>query len=100
MSKPLLSIIIIVINCLIGGGRNYISLPTGKSPTRTPSVDENFENSTPVSEANEPQPQPRPQLKVMIPGQKGFIPKTVSVISHVSVVMKIYLYRLLPHHLQ
>ena len=73
-------------------------MPTGKSPTSTPSVDENFENSTPVSEGNEPQP--RPQLKVVIPGQKGFVPKTVSVISHVSVVMKIYLYRLLPHHLQ
>lgn len=56
----------------LGGGRNYIPLgQAGKSPSGEDNTISDGENS----EVNSG----RPQLRVVIPGQKGFVPRTVSI---------------------
>lgn len=65
---------------MTGGGRNYVSLPSAGTPKGNSDgkvgLQEKTTTSTSSSDSNDHSN--RPQLKVVIPGQKGFIPKIVS----------------------
>ena len=65
----------------LGGGRNYVSLPS--TGTVSPRVDDKTpshdKHSADTNELSQQQQHNRPQLKVVIPGQKGFVPKAVGV---------------------
>lgn len=68
---------------VIGGGRNYVSLPSAGTPKGNNDGKVGLQEKS-NSTAESTDHSNRPQLKVVIPGQKGFIPKTVYINMHIN----------------
>lgn len=63
----------------IGSGRHYISLGSGGSEKKSPAASDNSSGQTgDSSNDGAATSSSRPQLRVVLPGQKGFVYRSVS----------------------